>query len=405
MTPEEAREKAGTRVDGARDTLLELGRALHADPETAFEEYRAAERVGALLGGAGFTVKTGVYGLDTAVEATFGSGDLRVVVCAEYDALPGLGHACGHNIISAAGVGAALGLAEVADELGLTVVLLGTPAEEHGGGKVLMLEAGAWDEATLSLMVHPMPGHDISGRAFTAQAVDRFRVTYSGAAAHAAAAPSQGVNAADAATVAQVGIGLLRQQLPDDVRLSANVVRAGEATNIIPAESVMEAEVRGYDLDTLENVKKRMLACFEAGAIASGCDWVHEETEPRYENVVQEPALAELWDENLRRTGRTIRPREGSGGGSTDMGNVSHYLPSIHPTIAVLGASAAPHTTGFAEAAGTAEGDEAALDAARALAWTVIGAASDPGTREDLLERQDHRSPYRKERHRSEGQC
>src|SRR4029453_10702771 len=270
------------------------------------EEHRAAANVAEVLHQAGFDVTIGAYGLETAVEATFGTGELRVVVCAEYDALPGIGHACGHNIIAAAGVGAALGLAEVADELGLTVVLLGTPAEEHGGGKALQLEAGAWDDAALSVMVHPMPGKDIFCDGFTSQAVDRIRVTYKGKAAHAAAAPHAGINAADAATVATVGIGLLRQQLAEQVRMAAIVTHGGAVTNIIPDHTTVEAEVRAFDLDTLEDAKLRMLACFEAGAIAAGCTWDHEQIQPRYENLIQHQDLARFWNDNLRRLGREL---------------------------------------------------------------------------------------------------
>ena len=214
--------------------LIDVSHTIHAHPELAFEEHRASALLADAAQEAGFTVTRAAYGLETAFEAVRGSGPFPpVVVCAEYDALPDIGHACGHNVIAAAGLGAAIALGEVAEEHGLTVVLLGTPAEEHGGGKVLLLERGAWEGAAMSIMVHGAAGEDVSCTVTGTQAVDRFDVTYTGRAAHAAAAPHKGINAGDAATIALVAIGLLRQQLPSDVRLNAYVEHGGEATNII----------------------------------------------------------------------------------------------------------------------------------------------------------------------------
>jgi amidohydrolase len=182
-----------------RDRLVEASHNIHAHPETAFEERRSAGVVAALLRSAGFRTDVGVYGLDTAVEAIAGTGSLTAAVCAEYDALPGLGHACGHNIIATAGVGAAIALAGLADELDLTVKLLGTPAEELGAGKAIMLEAGAWEDSAVSVMVHPGPGVAVRTPGGVSQGRDRFRITYRGKAAHAATAPHVGVNAGNAA--------------------------------------------------------------------------------------------------------------------------------------------------------------------------------------------------------------
>jgi amidohydrolase len=375
------------------DRLVTLSHAIHDHPETAFEEHHAADLVARALGQAGFDTSVGVYGLPTAVEATYGSGDFTVVLCAEYDALPGIGHACGHNIIATAGVGAAIALAAVAERAGIRVKLLGTPAEEHGGGKVLMLQRGAWEDATISLMVHGSPGVDLACGDFTSQAVDRFDITYEGRPAHAAAAPHAGINAADAATVALVAIGLLRQQLAGTVRVAAFVADGGEVTNIIPARTVVKAEVRSFDLGELNDAKRRVLACFEAGATASGCTWSAERTQPRYANLVQEPMLSGVWNEALAELGRPTVPMQGLTGGSTDMGNVSHVVPSIHPAIAVHGSVAPPHTREFATDARTPEADQAAVDAAIALAWTALDAAVDPEKRTELLQRQSHRVP------------
>ncbi|WP_454050175.1 amidohydrolase [Cellulomonas sp. Marseille-Q8402] len=383
-----ARRRTAEVVDRWQQRLLGVSHEIHAHPETAFAEHRAARLLGDALRDAGFDVTVGAFGLDTAIEATAGSGEFVVAVCAEYDALPGLGHACGHNIIAAAGLGAAVALASVADEAGLTVKLLGTPAEEHGGGKVHLLEAGAWEDATISLMVHGAPGVDVRCDDFSSQAVDRFEVVYTGRAAHAAAAPQAGINALDAATIALTSIGLLRQQLPGTVRTAAVLTSGGEVTNIIPARTVLQAEVRSFDLDELRDAKRRVLACFEAGALASGCTWETRRTEPRYDPLRQEPLLADAWNAALAALGRPTVSHSGAAGGSTDMGNVSQVVPSIHPAIAVHGSTAAPHTVGFAADAVSPAADAAVLDAATALAWAACAAALSPEARADLLARQ-----------------
>ncbi|MEV7972256.1 M20 family metallopeptidase [Cellulomonas sp. NPDC089187] len=391
LSPADAKTRISAAVHQHRDQLLAFSHAIHQDPELAYEEHRAAARVGELLTSHGFDVTVGAYGLDTAVEATYGTGDMTVTVCAEYDALPGIGHACGHNIIATAGVGAAIALAPLAAEAGLRVKLLGTPAEEHGGGKVDLLLAGAWEDSTLSLMVHGMSGLDAPCGAFAAQAVQRVQIVFTGRASHAAAAPEHGINAGAAATLALTGIGLLRQHLPAGVSVNAFVQHGGEVTNIIPARTVVQLEVRSPDIDVWRETYRRVLACFEGAAIATGCEWSVEPTEHPYAPVNSDPDLSRFWNVALGELGRTIDPNTALRGGSTDMGNVSQVVPAIHPTISILGSTAAPHTPDFAAAAATPAGDQAALDGATALAMTVIDAALDPAVRADLLRRQAER--------------
>lgn len=372
---------------GARDTViasranweaevLALSAEIHQHPELAFAEHHASAQVARTLRNAGFAAHTGAFGLDTAVEATFGEGDITVAICAEYDALPGLGHACGHNVIAAAGVGAAIALSRVADDLGIRVKLLGTPAEEHGGGKILMLEAGAWGDVDLSLMVHGGPGDDLHCADVRTQAVARFDMSFQGHPGHAGAPSPDGVNAANAATIGLVAMGLLRQHLPDGVRANAFVSRGGEATNIIPSSTRVRAEVRADTVEAVEAAQRRILACFEGGAIATGCTWEWEHAEPTYAHVVQNPVLARAWDRNLLALGRSPRPHTGAPGGSTDMGNVSHVVPSIHPLIAIEGCSSAPHTPEFADDAIGAAAGAAIVDGALAMALTVVDAVT-----------------------------
>ena len=381
---ESLKDTAAQVLRSREKELLEISHRIHDTPEIAFEEHHAAALVGDTMRQAGFDTTVGAYGLDTAVEAVYGDGDLTVAICAEYDALPEVGHACGHNMIAAAGVGAALALAAVADEAGLRIKLLGTPAEEHGGGKIPMLEAGAWEDATLSLMVHGASGTDMPCTSLWMQAVDRFEVTFTGRAAHAAGAPEHGINAGAAATIALGALGLVRQQFRAKTRVNAFVSHGGDVTNIIPARTVVQVEVRAPEIDEWREVKERVLACFEAGAIATGCEWAYEATEPPYAPMLNNPVLADLWDRNVQATGRELTSAE-LGGGSSDMGNVSQVVPSIHPGIAVLGSAAIPHNADFADAAATPAADTAIIDGATALAWTVLDAALDAGVRGELL--------------------
>ena len=373
------------RLGRHRSAVLDLSAQLHSDPEVAFEEHRSAARVAEALWDAGFATTVGCYGLPTAVEAVYGRGSFRVLICAEYDALPQIGHACGHNIIAASAVGAALALAAVADELDLTVVLLGTPAEEEGGGKVLLLEAGAFAQADIAVMAHPTPGEDIDCSGTSSQGCSRFRVTFQGKASHAAAAPSEGVNALNAATVAQVAIGLLRQQLPDGVRINALVEAGGSAINVIPEHTELVLEVRAMQAEVQNDTAHKVLRACEGAALATGCTWVVDQHSPAYLPGRQHEELLALWNRNLTATGRTlVRPPSGGGGGSTDMGNVSQVMPAIHPVIAVLGARGMPHTAAFAEETSGPAADAAVMDAALALAWTAADAAADAPLRAAL---------------------
>ena len=384
----EAKERAAAEVEARRSSLIALSHAIHANPELSWEEHEAAALIAGVLSEAGFDVTVGAYGVETAIEAVYGTGDLTVAVCAEYDALPGIGHGCGHNVIAAAGVGAVLALAPLADAAGLRIKLLGTPAEEHGGGKVAMLLAGAWEDTDISMMVHGMTGKDVSAAGYSSTAVDRFEVIFHGKTAHAAAFPEQGVNAAAAATLAQTAIALLRQHVPKQANLNAFVSNGGEATNIIADRTVLQVELRALDIDVWRDLKKRVLACFEGAAIATGCTWEWAPTEHPYAPVAPDEILAGLWDRNLEGRGREIvNLPSGVGGGSTDMGNVTQVLPAIHPMIAFLGEEGPAHNPGFTASAITPAADEAILDGAAAMAWTVLDVALTPELRADFRQR------------------
>ncbi|MFJ3628948.1 amidohydrolase [Streptomyces albidoflavus] len=372
QAPRAIREAIGRSVAQERATLTGLSRRIHAHPETAFGEHRAAAWCAELLAARGFTVSTPAYGLDTAFTATAGSGPVTVAFACEYDALPGLGHACGHNLIAAAGVGAALGLAPVADALGLRIKVLGTPAEERGAGKALMLAAGAFEGLDAAMMVHPCPFEMADFRSFALGTLD---VTYTGRAAHPSLNPQEGRNAADALTVAQVALGLLRQHLPAEWRVHGITTAAGTSPNAVPDRATASYELRALAAEDLGALRERVEACFRAGALAAGCDVTLERPEPDYLDFRGDPELIARWTANARELGRP-EPVERAPFACTDMGNVSHAVPSLHPVLDISGGTCGPHEPEFAEAALSPAAEQALMDGATAMAWTAADFAS-----------------------------
>jgi amidohydrolase len=380
-----AKEAAAAVVDEHLSALVALSHSVHDTPELCYAETVSAHAVAESLRAGGLDVTEGVYDLPTALESRTGSGDLVVAVCAEYDALPEVGHACGHNIIAATAVGAGLALAAVADEVGLSVRVLGTPAEEGGGGKVLMLERGAFSGVHAAMMVHPWPTERLTTNCL---AVAHFDVTYRGLEAHASAAPWQGVNAQDALTVAQVAIGLLRQQLPPGDQVHGVVTKSPGAANVIPGAVTARYMVRSGSAQGLAVLRPRIEACFEAGAVATGCTMEYEELSPVYSHMEVDPDLLAAYRVNAESLGR--RFAEDDAGTpppslSTDMANVSLAVPTIHPMIGIDAHGAVNHQKEFAAACITASADAAVRDGAIALAWTAIDAATDPALRKRLL--------------------
>lgn len=354
------------------DRLVRLAQELHAHPETAWQEHRACGWVAGALEEAGFTVTGSYLGLETAFLATYGDGPFRLGLCAEYDALPGLGHACGHNLISAITVGAARALAGLADEVGLRIEVYGTPAEEGGGGKIELLERGAFVGLDLAMMAHPAPVDVAEAEPF---AVSHSHISYRGRSAHAAAYPTRGVNAADAFTVAQVAIGLLRQQLPPTVRVHGVMTNGGEAPNAIPAHTEGRWYVRAQSLAELAETEEKVWRCFRAGALATGADLeIEPESKPYAEFRTYRPAL-EAYRRNALALGRVFdphAPERSMNRASTDMGNVSQVVPAIHPYIGINSAPALNHQPEFAAHCVGPDADRAVLDAATALAWTAL---------------------------------
>ncbi|HEY8081500.1 MAG TPA: M20 family metallopeptidase [Acidimicrobiales bacterium] len=378
---------AATATAAVRDataSLVALSHDLHAHPETAFEEHHAVAEVTQTLEAAGFDVQRGPFGLETAFIATHGSGPVRIGLCAEYDALPDVGHACGHNIIAASSVGAGIGLASVADEIGATVIVLGTPAEEGGGGKILMLEQGAFNGLDVAMMIHPWPYDRLEA---TCLAVDHFDVRFAGYEAHASASPWAGVNAADAMTISQVAIGLLRQQLRPGDQIHGIVTSGGSAANIIPALVTGRFMCRSLDATGLVALRARVDACFEAGARATGATVEFEEVGRPYSHMVTDQVLKASYRHHAEALGRSFgADEEPSPTISTDMANVSLQVPTIHPLLGIEANGSVNHQPSFAAACATPSADRAVVDGAIALALTGIDVATDASLRARLGE-------------------
>ncbi|HXG42751.1 MAG TPA: M20 family metallopeptidase [Dehalococcoidia bacterium] len=369
-------------IDQRRQELVELSLRIHSHPETAFQEHRAARWLADYLEANGFRVERGICGIETAFRATYGSGRPHIAFLAEYDALPGIGHGCGHNIIGTSSVAAGIAAKAAVDALGGTIFVIGTPAEEAAGGKVYMAARGAFDGLDCAMLVHPASRDSVVTYALACLELD---VEFFGRASHAAAAPELGLNALDAMVIAFSAIGLLRQQVRSDARIHGIITDGGQAVNVIPHHTAAKLLLRALDDDYLDHLRERVLACFRAGAEASGCRLEHRfGDESRYMTMRTNRVLAQVFACNLEALGRRPEePRERRALGSTDMGNVSHLLPAIHPTVAIAPPEVSIHTEEFREFARSESGHRGLVDAAKALAMTAVDLLADPS----LLER------------------
>ena len=381
MDREAAKRTVIAEIDHRADELLRVSREIHAHPELNFEERFAHDVLTTAIADAGLSVTRHAYGLDTAFVSVTGptDGPLVAVLC-EYDALPGIGHACGHNIIAAAGLGAGLAAATLADTLGGRVMILGTPAEEGGGGKQKLIDAGAFAGVQAAMMVHPSSA-DLS--TMTTIAYQSLTVRYFGRAAHAAAAPWHGTNALDAAVLGYMNVAALRQHIQPSERVHGVFLRAGDKPNIVPEQAEAFWYVRSKNLLSLEPLKARVLAALEAGALATGCSVEHQWGEIPYADMIDNSPLLDLYTANAAQLGRVVRAADETTAvvGSTDMGNVSYSVPAIHPMIKAAPDGCPIHTKDFAVHAASPIGDQAVLDGAKAMAMTVVDFWLDPAAR------------------------
>jgi amidohydrolase len=362
--------------------VLALSHTINANPELAFAEHQASAAITDVLARRGFAVRKQVADLPTAFVASVGSGDLVFGICAEMDALPDIGHGCGHNGIAAAAVGAGLALAPFADELGLTVRIFGTPAEERGTGKEIMVNRGVFDGTHAAMMVHPSL-KDVVTPQFRASR--SWRIVYTGRGGHASR-PWSARNAADATVLAQTAVGLLRQQLRDGIRVHHVVTEAGSAVNVIADRAVLECMVRCDTIEEVDEVWERVRRCFEAGAVATGTTVELTTLPSLYREFRHDQDLASLFQLRAEGLGRTFPDYEDKLFGSTDMGNVSQVIPALHPMLSFdLPPEEGTHTAAFAVAAGGSEGDRFVRDGGLAMALTIADAARSQPIRSRLM--------------------
>ena len=384
----DAKAAVQKRLESVRTRIIDLSHRIHANPEDGFAEKKAAAWCSGMLAEEGFEVQRGICNLPTAFSAKAGKGSLHLCICAEYDALPDIGHACGHNIIAAAAVGAGIAASIVAEDVGMTITVIGTPAEENGdtGGKILLLEGGAFAGMHAAMMIHPAPFDVLTPRVIAATMFD---VRYTGKEAHASAFPEMGINAADALTVAQTAIGLLRQHVLPTTRIHGIITHGGDAPNVVPAHTSARYIVRGDTLAELEDLRPRVYRCFEAGAHATGCTMEIIGGEKPYSEMIHDRDLAACFKHNSEILGRyypEIGAHQQNVVASTDMGNVSLVIPSIQPMIGIGSFPAVNHQREFTAHCVTEAADQALYDGALAMAWTAVDLATDVKIRGRLLQ-------------------
>jgi amidohydrolase len=373
---EQLKSAVSCEIDRMQDRLIHVSKTIHANPELAFEEFESMALLAGLVEEAGFSVERGVGGLETAFKARYGinGGGPAIAFLAEYDALPELGHACGHNLIGTSATGAALAVRHVMDGLPGSVLLIGTPAEEKGGGKAIMVDNGVFDDVDMAMMVHP------ATKSMTTRlslASNQIEFEFFGRAAHAAAAPDLGINALDACIQTFNNINALRQHLPDDVRIHGIITHGGDAPNIVPEYAAARFSVRASTSQRSLHVVEKVVRCAEAGAMAAGAQ-LKVTRLYHYATMIPNRTMAQLFADNITRLGENVQePDVNERMGSTDMGNVSQIVPCVHPYFTITN-DARGHTVEFREAAVSERGHAGMLRATKAMAMTAVELLANP---------------------------
>lgn len=363
-------------VDRRRGELIDLSHTIHSNPELGFQEVKASSWVAGYLVSNGFVVERGICGLKTAFRATYGKGRPAIAMIAEYDALPHLGHGCGHNIIAAVAAGAAVCSRKAADILGGRIVVMGTPAEESHGGKTLMVAEGAFEDLDAALIVHPGRRNAATEQTLACISLD---AEFFGREAHASANPENGINALAAMLLSFNAIDALRQHVRKESRIHGIITDGGKAANVVPGHSAGSFLVRSDNQAYLGELQGRVLDCFKGAAQATGARLEYRWGERAYDCLRSNRVLASLFSENMASLGRTVeQPSPSWGLGSTDMGNVSQVVPAIHPLVSITSKKVTLHSPEFAVAAASEEGDRGLLDAAKAVAMTTVDLLGSP---------------------------
>lgn len=379
----ELKRDAADAVRQAAPELIELSDWMYANPELGLQEFKSSERITALLEQHGGTLERGIAGLPTAFRAQMTPATTRptVAIIAEYDALPEVGHGCGHNIIANAAIGAGIALHEIAADLPGSVVVLGCPAEEsavpNAGGKIYLIEEGYFDAVDAAVMIHPMNENRIgSGSSLVARGIE---FEFFGRPAHAAAAPHEGINALDALIQLFNNVGMLRQQLKPSIRVHGVITHGGGAPNVIPPYTAARFRLRANTPEEAEDLVQKVVHCAEAGALATGARLEWREYIKPYLNMIPNRAIGTAFGKNLRALGLELRETPPSdGAGSTDFGNVSHRVPAVEAYLRICGPEAGWHSKEVAQATLTDEGHAAIIAGATGLAMTAIDLLTSP---------------------------
>jgi amidohydrolase len=363
-------------VEAQCDQLRQLSLKIHSTPELGFKETKASGWLTQYLGKNGFSIERGISGLPTAFKGSYGEGKPVIAILAEYDALPKLGHACGHNLIAGSAVGAGVASKAAIDRFGGSVLVIGTPAEELFGGKAIMAEQGVFNSVDMAMMVHPGVYDAATTQALACIGLD---VEFLGKAAHASAQPEKGINALEAMLLSFAAINSLRQHIKDKARIHGIITDGGEAANIVPAHSAGIFIVRAEDNGYLDELREKVLNCFVGAAAATGARLEYRWGKVRYAPLRNNLALARLFRQNMQSLGRKVLLANPSRAfGSTDMGNVSQIVPAIHPDFAIAPKEVIAHSPEFAQAAASEAGIKGMLDSAKALAMTVVDLVANP---------------------------
>ena len=363
-------------IDARRHQLSELSLKIHSNPELGFHETKAAAWLSQYLEENGFSIERGICELATAFRGSYGQGKPAIAILAEYDALPGLGHACGHNLIAACAAGAGVASKPAIDRFGGSILIIGTPGEEVHGGKIVMANKGAFNDVDIAMMAHPGVYNAATSQALACQALD---VEFFGKAAHAAARPEAGINALEAMLNSFIAINSLRQHIKDKARIHGIITDGGEAANVVPEHTAGTFLVRAEDDTYLDELKQKVINCFIGAATASGARLEYKWGDRRYAPLRNNLTLARLFQQNMESLGHRVELyRPSNAFGSTDMGNVSQLVPSIHPTVAIAPTEVVIHSPQFALAAASETGINGLLDAAKALAMTVVDLLANP---------------------------
>ena len=362
-------------LDNIYESLCEVSDWMYENPELGFEEFETSKYLVDYIESKTKKVTYPTHGLDTAFEITYGSEGPLVVICVEYDALPEVGHACGHNIIATASIGAGIALNNLVEDLGIRVKILGTPAEEGGGGKIILLDNGAFEDASCSMMIHPSV-EDVVDPTFTT--IQQYKVEYFGKDAHAAGAPDQGINALDAQIQLFVNASTYRQQMVQSNRMHGVIKDGGYKPNIIPSYTSSEWYLRSLNKDGLDELENHFMNFVNAAALSTRCEVKITIPDYRYEEIDNNKILCDLYFENSKDVGREMIYQKDSvrpGLGSTDMGNISQAFPSIHPMLSIGDGSSVNHQPEFAAETVTESGHKAIYDGAYAMGATIIDLA------------------------------